>query len=330
VAVYTEITRTQLEDFFDAYALGRVVSFEGIKDGIENTNYRVTTSHGDFVLTLFEALTDKDLNHIIGLLAYLSINRLPCPTPQPDRLNRLLRQLNNKPAAVFKCLSGSAVNAASIAQCEVIGEQLARLHVVTQTIELPFKNTNDLSACKAMFNKINGVLSIADTELIDDEFGYQAQYNWSELPLGIIHGDLFKDNALFIGDHFSGMLDFYSVCAGPWLLDVAITANDWCCDDGMVNPKKMAALLAAYNSLRPLQANEQQLWSTALRLAALRFWLSRLQHQIFPRLGAITQQKDPQVFRRILQQHRQPQHTLQVLPTLVPTNANTFTIRKSA
>jgi homoserine kinase type II len=329
VSVYTPITRVQLEDFFDDYSLGNIVSFEGIKDGIENTNYRVTSCHGDFVLTLFELLTAKELSHILGLLEHLGNCHLPCPMPQPDRHHRLLRQLNNKPAALFKCLSGAAVSAPSIAQCRAVGEHLARLHLCTHDIDLPLKNSNDLSACKAVFNKISAHLSIADINLIDDEINYQARYSEYDLPGGVIHGDLFKDNVLFTGDQLSGMLDFYSACAGPWLLDLAITVNDWCSDNGMVNRETMAALLTAYQTIRPLQIMEQQRWSTVLRLAALRFWLSRLQHQIYPRPGALTQQKDPQVFQRLLQQYRQ-QPVMNVVSTAGLTRANTFTLRKSA
>jgi len=326
VSVYTPITRRQLNDFFDDYPLGDVVSFEGIADGIDNTNYRVTTSHGDFVLTLFESLRDEELNHVISLLSHLGANLLPCPIPQPDRQNRVLRQLNNKPVAVFQCLSGTAVNLPSIAQCQAVGEHLARLHVCTKNVQLPLTNTNDLSACKAVFNSIRAHLPVVDVELINDELNYQARHSWSSLPGGVIHGDLFKDNVLFTGDQLSGMLDFYSACNGPWLLDIAITVNDWCCDNSVINTEKMATLLTAYKAFRPLQTKEQQLWPMVLRAAALRFWLSRLQHQIYPRAGTITQQKDPQVFRRILQQHRQ----LQEVPKPVSTNANTFTLRKLA
>lgn len=326
MSVYTPITRKQLDDFFDDYPLGEVVSFEGITDGIDNTNYRVTTSHGDFVLTLFESLMDEELNQVISLLSHLGANQLPCPMPQSDRHNRVLQQLNNKPAAVFEYLSGVAVTSPSIAHCQAVGEHLARLHLSTKNIALPLTNSSDLSACKALFNEVRVHLSPVDIELISDELSCQAQVSWSSLPGGVIHGDLFKDNVLFTGDQLSGMLDFYSACTGPWLLDIAITANDWCCDNGMVNPEKMTALLTAYNGLRPLQAIEQQLWLMMLRASALRFWLSRLRHQIYPRSGTMTQQKDPQVFRRILQQHRQSQ----VLPKPVLTKANTFTIRKLA
>jgi homoserine kinase type II len=305
VSVYTRITRPQLNQFFSAYALGEVVSFEGITDGIDNTNYFVNTTQGDFVLTLFESLTVDDLPHVLKLLSHLGKNSLSCPCPQSDRQGNPLRQLNGKPAAVFGRLSGAATASPSVLHCQEIGLQLASLHRCTQDYVFPIKSGNDLSWCKTVLNKIGVYLSATDRELIDDELAFQAENSPVNLPQGVIHADLFRDNVLFVDDRLSGMLDFYSACTDTLLLDVAITANDWCCDNGMVNAEKLTALLFAYESLRPLEPLEKQHWPTLLRAAALRFWLSRLEHQCYPRPGEITQQKDPLIFRRILLQHRQ-------------------------
>jgi homoserine kinase type II len=129
----------------------------------------------------------------------------------------------------------------------------------------------------------------------------------------MIHADLFRDNVLFDGDKLSGILDFYSACKGTLLLDLAITANDWCYDNGVIHYEKMTALLSAYETLRPLHKQEKQHWQTLLRVAALRFWLSRLTHQLYPRQGEITQQKDPLFFRQLLKQHRSPDNTVSTL-----------------
>ncbi|WP_340120918.1 homoserine kinase [Methylobacter svalbardensis] len=305
MSVFTRITRPQLDQFFSAYTLGEVISFEGITDGIDNTNYVVTTTQGSFVLTLFESLTFDELPYFLKLLAHLGKSSLLCPSPQSDRQKNALRQLHGKPAAVFKRLSGLAIATPSILHCQEIGLQLASLHRCTQDYVFPIKSGNDLSWCKTVLHKIDAHLSAEDRELIDDELAYQAQYGQAALPRGVIHADLFRDNALFVDDRLSGLLDFYSACTDTLLLDVAIAANDWCCDNGTVNDQKFAALLAAYESLRPLEPLEKQHWPTLLRAAALRFWLSRLEHHYYSRPGEMTQQKDPLVFRRILGQHRQ-------------------------
>lgn len=305
MSVFTRITRPQLDQFFSAYTLGEVVSFEGITDGIDNTNYFVTTTQGGFVLTLFESLTADDLPHFLELLSHLGKNSLSCPRPQSDRRGNPLRRLNGKPAAVFKRLSGAATASPSVLHCQEIGLQLASLHRCTENYVFPIKNGSDLSWCKTVLNKVGVHISAADRQLIDDELAFQAENGTVNLPRGVIHADLFRDNVLFVDDRLSGLLDFYSACTDTLLLDVAITANDWCCDNGTVNNEKFTALLAAYESLRPLEPLEKQYWPVLLRVAALRFWLSRLEHQCYPRPGDITQQKDPLIFRRILLQHRQ-------------------------
>ncbi len=321
MSVFTRITRPQLDQFFSAYTLGEVVSFEGIADGIDNTNYSVTTTQGSFVLTLFESLTADDLPHFLKLLSHLVKNNMPCPSPQSDRQANLLRELNNKPAAVFRRLSGAAMASPSVLHCQEIGLQLASLHRCTQGYVFPVKSGNDLSWCKTVLHKIDSHLSATDRELINDELVFQAENSPANLPRGVIHADLFRDNALFVDDQLSGLLDFYSACTDTLLLDVAITANDWCCDNGKVNVEKFTALLSAYESLRPLEPVEKQHWPVLLRAAALRFWLSRLEHQCYPRPGEITQQKDPLVFRHILQQHRQQ--------TYLSSNANIFNLMRS-
>jgi homoserine kinase type II len=322
VSVFTRIIRPQLDQFFSAYTLGEVIGFEGITDGIDNTNYSVTTTQGSFVLTLFESLTIDDLPHFLKLLSHLGKNNLPCPRPQLDLQGNPLRRLNGKPAALFARLSGTATATPSILQCQEIGLQLASLHRCTQDYVFPLKSNNDLSWCKTVLDRISAHLSATDRDLIDDELAFQAKNSQLNLPQGVIHADLFRDNVLFVDDRLSGLLDFYSACTDTLLLDVAITANDWCCDDGVVNNEKVSALLAAYQSLRPLEPLEQRHWPILLRAAALRFWLSRLEHQCYPRPGDITQQKDPLTFRRILLQHRQQ--------TYLSNDINIFNLRSTA
>jgi homoserine kinase type II len=239
------------------------------------------------------------------LLSHLVKYNIQCPVPQPDRQANVLHQLSNKPAAVFKRLPGLATTSPSIEQCQEIGRQLGNVHRCTQNYVFPIKNNNDLDWCKTLLNKIDAHLSVTDRALINDELLFQTANTSVNLPQGFIHADLFRDNVLFVDNRLSGILDFYSACTGSLLFDLAITANDWCCEDGDINPDKFTALLSAYESLRPLAQQETQHWQTMLRSAALRFWLSRLEHQFHPRPGDIIQQKDPLIFRQLLQQHRQ-------------------------
>lgn len=305
MSVYSDVSHIQLNQFFSHYPLGEVLDFEGIQDGIDNTNYFVRTSKGEFVLTLFESLSADDLPHFVNLLLYLGKNNLPCPSPQLDKQSRPLRSLNNRQAAVFNRFPGSAALTPSIAHCHEIGLNLGRLHRHTQSYIFPINSNHDLRWCKTVLNKIDDHLSATDRALINDELLFQANNYPTHLPCGVIHGDLFRDNALFVDEQLSGLLDFYSAGTGALLLDIAITANDWCHDNGEINPEKLTALLSAYEIVRPLQQSEKQSWPNQLRFAALRFWLSRLEHQLYPRTGAITQQKDPLIFRQLLWQYRQ-------------------------
>lgn len=305
MSVYTQVTRPQIDQFFSSYTLGEVINFEGIQDGINNTNYFVETTQGSFVLTLFETLTVNELPHFMGLLSHLVKHQLPSPSHQPDRQGQVLRELNSKPAALFNRLSGIATTSPSIEQCWQVGRQLAALHRCTQDYDFPVKNNNDLEGCQQQLNKIHERLSATDLALIKDELLFQTINHSNMLPQGVIHGDLFRDNVLFVDNQLSGLLDFYSASTGALLFDLAITANDWCCENGAINTDKLAALLAAYQSLRPLEALEKNHWQIQLRAAALRFWLSRLEHQLYPRPGDVIQLKDPLFFKQLLQLHRQ-------------------------
>ncbi len=305
MSVYSVVTHAQLDQFFDHYPLGEVIAFDGIEDGIDNTNYFVTTTEGEFVLTIFESLSADDLPHIVNLLSYLGKNNLPCPSPLLDKQSRSLLTLNNKQAAVFNRFPGQAALTPSIAHCHEIGLHLGRLHRLTENYNFPINSNHDFRWCKTVLNKIDSHLTASDQSLINDELSFQSAIYTANLPKGLIHGDLFRDNALFVDGQLSGLLDFYSASTGILILDVAITANDWCHDNGKIDLNKLTALMSAYESVRPLELSEKQNWPALLRAAALRFWLSRLEHQLCPRTSTLTQHKDPLIFRQLLWQYRQ-------------------------
>lgn len=308
MSVYTSVTAAQLDAFFGAYDLGQVVDSAGIPDGIANSHYAVATTQGDYVLTLFEAQNDEELTPVIELLQRLGAHNPLYPNPQADRQNRLLRNLNGKPALVCKRLAGRSLVSPTLDQCRQIGAQLARLHVDTRDYAFPIASHHDVLSIKALFEQVESQLSGVDLELILAELQFQAEHEQQTLPGGVIHGDLFRDNALFADGQISGILDFYSACRDHWLRDIAVCANDWCCDDGIFNTQKLASLLSGYETLRPLSATEHQHCNRMLRAAALRFWLSRLVHHHSNRAAALSQPKDPFVFKDLLVQHRNAAH----------------------
>jgi len=176
---------------------------------------------------------------------------------------------------------------------------------VTRAYKFDSPSDHNLDSLTQMFAKVAKHLTVVDHELIQDELAFQTQFDDDQLPVGFIHGDLFKDNVLMVDGQISGIIDFYSGGHDYLLRDVAITVNDWCCEHDVLNSEKMHALLAGYERFRPFEALEKHRWWVMLRMAALRFWLSRLIHQFHSPAGELTQQKNPLLFKNLLIKHRE-------------------------
>jgi homoserine kinase type II len=304
MSVYTLIEPHELKDFLNHYNLGDLIEYNGINAGIENTNYFVTTSSGEFVLTLFEQLTAEELPYFLKLMAYLAEHNIPSAHPIADNNGEYLRELKGKPAALVERLSGTNVKQANISQCREIGKALANLHLISPDFPDYRSNQRGLDWWKITAERVLPFMTTADAKLLKAELEFQQNSQLVELPTGVIHADLFRDNALFEGDKLSGIIDFYYACNDILIYDLAVTVNDWCVQaDGRLDTKRVNALLESYMEQRPLSELELETWSTMLRAAALRFWLSRLQDLHFPREGEITHIKNPDVFREILQEH---------------------------
>ncbi len=303
MSVFTRVERTQLEAFIATYDLGELIEFTGISDGIVNTNYFVTTTMGRYVLTLFEELNSDELPYFIALMRFAHEHSVPCALPAVDRNGEYLRELCGKPALLVARLSGGGVARPNIVQCQRIGSALGALHCVG--VKFPcHRETEHGSAWHAQtVAKVLTVISDADAALLSAEMDFQGAQEYSELPAGLTHGDLFRDNALFDGDTLSGIIDFYYACDYILVHDLAVVVNDWCgCEDGSLDTQRAEALMRAYQLERPLDEKELAHWPAMLRAAALRYWLSRMFDLHFPRLGEMTHAKDPNYFRQILEQ----------------------------
>ncbi|MCF6346597.1 MAG: phosphotransferase, partial [Thiomicrorhabdus sp.] len=231
--------------------------------------------------------------------------------PMPTRSNGYLKELCGKPAALVERLKGGGVENPSVVQCGVMGEQLAAFHLAGQEYDQFRANDRDLDWMKITYQAISTHLTADEQQLIESELTFQQGIDWAHCPKGVTHADLFCDNALFDGDELSGIIDLYYACHSSFLYDLAVMVNDWCRTHGDTSEQiqfddaKIQTMLSAYQKNRPLTEVEQSVWPAALRLAALRFFLSRLQDKHIPREGEMTQIKDPDVFKHILIIHQE-------------------------
>lgn len=307
MSVYTEVSRDELVTFLNDYTVGELVSYEGISDGIENTNYFVTTEQGQFVLTLFEQHDFDELAYFLDVMTFFFQQGIPSAHPAADKQGNYLKTLCGKPAALVMRLSGRGVNTvASIEQCQAIGDVLGKMHTVGQQFEFHRATERGPNWRQLMAETLLPHIDEDNAALLRDELTFQQNYASLDLPTGVTHSDLFRDNALFDGDELKGIIDFYYACDEYLLYDLAVAVNDWCVgDDGLIDDQRYKALINAYSQQRELTVAEGDNFNLVLRAAALRFWLSRLQDKLFPREGELTQIKDPDYFLRILKHHRQ-------------------------
>ena len=307
MSVFTLLERAELEAFVAPYGLGRLLDFQGIAAGTENSNFFVSLEAGEYVLTLVERGQRADLPFVVELLQRLHAAGLPVPYGVPTRTGECLRELADKPALLQPRLAGKHIEQPNAHHCAEVGSWLARMHLCTQAQPLERRSDRGLdwmlSEGPLQALQLDGeTLELLRASLAEVA---QAQAAVLALPRANLHADLFRDNVLFDGPHLSGVIDFYNACSGPMLYDVAITLNDWCSTaSGSLDLSRARALLAAYASLRPFHPAEAELWPCMLRIACLRFWLSRLIAARQPTALGV-QVKDPDEFRQRLLQRQQ-------------------------
>jgi homoserine kinase type II len=302
MSVFTTVTPKELQVWLEQYPLGSLNELKGIASGITNTNYFVTTSTGRYVLTLFEKNSAEELPYFLDLMAYLAEHGIPCPHPIANHQGAYLGELNGKPAALVSCLRGSSLETPSATHCAEMGKTLAAMHLAGQAFPLHMDNSRGPHWWRTTATTVMSFLDDQQRQLLETELEFQATFRHSDLPRGVIHADMFRDNVLFDGDALTGLIDFYYACNDVLAYDLAITVNDWCVHaDGQLDEDRLGAMLRAYHAVRPLSPAEQQAWPALLRAAALRFWLSRLYDKHHPQPGELTHAKDPDHFRRILE-----------------------------
>ncbi|MDR5856921.1 homoserine kinase [Caballeronia sp. LZ062] len=315
MAVFTPVSDAELGDWLQDYDLGDVVEFRGIQSGIENSNFFLTTTHGEYVLTIFENLTATQLPFYLDLMRHLASHRVPVPDPMPRCDGSLFGMLRGKPAAIVTKLEGAPELAPTPAHCIEVGNMLARMHLAGRDFTRHQPNLRSLPWWQENVPAIVEFLSDSQRELIEAELAHQTAFfgsaDYAALPVGPCHCDLFRDNVLFAHgrEHarLGGFFDFYFAGTDKWLFDVAVTVNDWCVDlaTGALDAARVDALLRAYQTVRPFTPAEESHWNDMLRAGAMRFWVSRLYDFHRPREAQMLKAHDPGHFERILRERVQ-------------------------
>lgn len=302
MSIYTVVENTQLEAYLEQYAIGTLVSYKGIEAGVENTNYFVTTTQGEYVLTLVESVATEELPFILGFVAHLRQQGIAVAEPVRNRQNQLFGALNDRPAVFMRRLQGAPLSIPNVRQCEVIGHTLGNAHRASAA--LPAEQYQHIYQwCSETGARVLPQLDDATRHFLQEAIMAAGTLPWGHLAAGPVHADLFPDNALFAGDNLSGLIDFYHACSAPYLYDLAVTLNAWCYDEATDHycHERAAALLGAYEHQRPLSDEERNWLGEMQKAAALRFWLSRLRDSLFPKQGAVITVKNPEGKRRLLE-----------------------------
>jgi homoserine kinase type II len=310
VAVYTEVPDEALATFLADYDLGKLLSMKGIAEGVENSNFLLHTEAGSFILTLYEKrVKADDLPFFIGLMDHLAARGLVCPQPVKRRGGGdVLGSLAGRPAALVTFLEGLSVRRPTATHCAAAGAALAELHAAGEDFGQSRPNGLTVEAWRPLLDQARpGAEQVAAglTAFLDEELAFLEAHWPRDLPIGIVHADLFPDNVLFLGDNVSGLIDFYFACTDAYAYDLAICLNAWCFEpDGSYNLTKGAGMVNAYRARRPLCRKEIAAFPVLARGAAIRFALTRLVDWLNVPPGAMVQPKDPAEYVQKLRFYR--------------------------
>lgn len=312
MAVYTEVSFEELERLLEQYDIGQPLSFKGIAEGIENSNFYLQTDRGAFILTLYEKrVAAEDLPFFLGLMEHLAERGVHCPLPVKTRDGRILVSLNRRNAAIVTFLTGIALRRPDAAHCAAAATALAHLHKAGEGFSLTRANALGPKGWRPLAESIHGA------DRIEDGLGAMISNSLEELvagwpvglPSGVIHADYFPDNVLFVQDVVGGVIDFYFACNDYYVYDLAIMLNSWCFElDGSYNITKGQAVIQAYRAARPLSEAEIAALPVLMRSAALRFLLTRTYDWLNPDPNALVRPKDPREYSKKLRFHNKVRH----------------------
>jgi homoserine kinase type II len=309
MAVYTEVPDDALRAFLALYEIGEVISFKGIAEGVENSNFLMRTAGGQYILTLYEKrVRAEDLPFFIGLMEHLAERGVTCPQPVRNRAGSALGELVGRPATIVTFLDGLWIRRPSVRHCGGVGEALARMHLAGADFPQKRANALSLEGWRSLVRVAEARADEVAPHLRQESVAELAflEARWPKgLPSGVIHADLFNDNVFFLGENLSGLIDFYFACNDALAYDLAICLSAWCFEpDNAFNVSKGRAMIAGYERLRPLVEAEIEALPLLARGAALRFMLTRLVDWLNVPPGAKVAPKNPLEYRDKLRFHQ--------------------------
>jgi homoserine kinase type II len=309
MAVYTDVTADDLSEFLGRYDIGALLAYKGIAEGVENSNFLLHTSAGNFILTLYEKrVAASDLPFFLALMEHLASRGITCPQPVKNRQGGMLGRLAGRPAAIVTFLDGLWIRRPTPGHCAALGEALARLHLAGADFPKTRANALGMASWRSLHehakDRGDSVREGLCAEIAKELDALEKTWP-RDLPQGVIHADLFPDNVFFLGEKLSGLIDFYFACTDTLAFDVAICLNAWCFEvDHSYNVTKGRALLNAYGKARALSPQERAALPVLARGAAMRFLLTRLVDWLAVPDGVLVKPKDPLEYYRKLRFHQ--------------------------
>jgi len=312
MAIYTQLSFSEVSNIINDYSIGILKQLKGIKEGIENTNYLLITTKGKYILTIFEKRVNiKDLPFFMNLMNHLNSKKIICPNPINNKFKKNIFEIKNKKACISSFVFGKGKNKHTLKECEIIGKNIAKLHLATRGLKIKRKNNLSLNSWMTLNEliknkgnkKIPGIHSFILQILITIK-----KYWPKNIPTGIIHGDLFPDNIFFKKNKFNGFIDFYFSCNDFLIYDLAICINAVCFDNRhkLIELKKNA-ILKGYSKIRKLSQKELQSLPILSMGAAIRFFLTRLYDQINQQKNAVVKIKNPKEYLNKIKFYEQTQ-----------------------
>jgi len=301
MSVYTPVDHSDLVRLSQLYDLGVVQRLEGIEAGVQNTNYFLYSQKGDFVLTIFETIDHRQVEQTMRFMHFLSLHGIPSSDPLGSCHGNYVETLREKPVAIVRRVSGHSIKSADEEQLQSLAATLAKWHLLVQQYDERWDTRFDTAWRRDTAGKVWPYLDKSQQDMLRRAMQGADSIDVSELAHGVIHADLFRDNALFVGKSLSGIIDLYDIYYGPLIYDIAVLINDWCRGrDELPDLERVRFFIHCYQKYRLLSAAEITVFPLMLKNAALRFWLSRLFSEVFPLHGELALRKNASEFEHLL------------------------------